>query len=98
MLDALIQEGKLELHFNTENYIIHRESVSQERLMGSIGVVMAQSYVDSLRDNVKRSFDQKIRTGEWIATAPVGYMNAKDSRGRGTVEVDETRALLVRRL
>ncbi len=98
MLDALIQEGKLELHFNTENYIIHRESVSQERLMWSIGVVMAQSYVDSLRDNVKRSFDQKIRTGEWIATAPVGYMNAKDSRGRGTVVVDEARALLVRRM
>lgn len=98
LLDALIQEGKLELHFNTENYVIHRESVSQERLMWSIGVVMAQSYVDSLRDNVKRSFDQKIRTGEWIATAPIGYMNAKDARGRGTVVVDEDRALLVRRM
>ncbi len=98
LLDALIQEGKLELHFNTENYIIHRESVSQERLMWSIGVVMAQSYVDSLRDNVKRSIDQKIRTGEWIAAAPVGYTNARDSRGRGTVLLDESRAPLVRRL
>lgn len=98
LLDALIQEGKLELHFNTENYIIHRESVSQERLMWSIGVVMAQSYVDSLRDNVKRSIDQKIRTGEWIAAAPVGYANARDSRGRGTVLLDESRAPLVRKL
>ena len=98
LLDALIQEGKLELHFNTENYIIHRESVSQERLMWSIGVVMAQSYVDSLRDNVKRSIDQKLRVGECIGTAPIGYINIRDPRGRSQVVIDPDRALLVRRI
>ena len=98
LLDALIQEGLLELHFNTENYIIHRESVSQERLMWSIGVVMAQSYVDSLRDNVKRSIDQKLRIGECIGTAPIGYLNVRDQRGRSQVVVDPDRALLVRRI
>jgi len=98
LLDALIQEGKLELHFNTENYIIHRESVSQERLMWSIGVVMAQSYVDSLRDNVKRSIDQKLRVGECIGTAPIGYMNIRDQRGRSQVVIDPDRMMLVRRI
>ena len=98
LLDALIQEGKLELHFNTEGYIIHRESVSQERLMWSIGVVMAQSYVDSLRDNVKRSIDQKLRIGECIGTAPIGYLNIRDQRGRSQVVIDPDRALLVRRI
>ena len=98
MLDALIQDGKIELHFNTENYIIHKNSVSQERLMWSMGVIMAQSYVDSLRDNVKRSIDHKIRQGEWIAKAPLGYLNIKDARGRGDVIVDPDRALLVRRM
>lgn len=98
LLDALIQEGRLELHFNTEGYIIHRESVSQERLMWSIGVVMAQSYVDSLRDNVKRSIDQKLRIGECIGTAPIGYLNIRDQRGRSQVVVDPDRALLVRRI
>jgi site-specific DNA recombinase len=92
MLDALIQEGKIELHFNTENYIIHRDSVSQERLMWSMGVIMAQSYVDNLRDNVKRSIDHKIRQGEWIAMAPLGYLNIKDSRDRGDIIVDADRA------
>ena len=98
LLDALIQEGKLELHFNTENYIIHRESVSQERLMWSIGVVMAQSYVDSLRDNVKRSIEQKLRIGEVIGTAPIGYLNIRDQRGHSQVVIDSDRALLVRRI
>ena len=98
MLDALIQDGKIELHFNTENYVIHKNSVSQERLMWSMGVIMAQSYVDSLRDNVKRSIDHKIRQGEWIAKAPLAYLNVKDARGRGDVITDPDRALLVRRM
>jgi len=98
LLDALIQQGKIELHFNTENYIIHRESASQERLMWSMGVIMAQSYIDSMRDNVKRSIDQKLRLGEWIAKAPIGYLNIKDERGRGNVIVDDERAPLVAKL
>ena len=98
MLDSLIQTGKIELHFNTENYIIHKDSVSQERLMWSIGVVMAQSYVDSLSDNVKRSIDQKLRIGEWIGTAPIGYLNSRDERGRSTVIIDEFRSPLIRRM
>lgn len=98
LLDALIQDGRIELHFNTENYVIHKNSMSQERLMWSMGVIMAQSYVDSLRDNVKRSIDHKIRQGEWIALAPLGYLNVKDERGRGDVVIDPDRGLLVRRM
>lgn len=98
MLDSLIQEGRIELHFNTENYVIHKDSVSQERLMWSMGVIMAQSYIDSMRDNVKRSFDQKIRMGEWIAKAPLGYMNVKDQKGRSDIILDPDAAPLVRHL
>jgi len=98
MLDNLILEGKIELHFNSENYIIHKNSKSQERVAWSLGIVMAQSYVDSLRDNVKRSINHKIRLGEWIGAAPIGYLNAKDERGRSTVVVDPYRAPLVKKL
>lgn len=97
MLDALIQVGKIELHFNTENYIIHKDSVSQERLMWSMGVIMAQSYVDSLKDNIKRSIDHKIRQGEYIAMAPIGYLNIREGT-RSNIIIDHERALFVRRL
>lgn len=98
LLDNLICQGKIELHFNTENYTIHRESASQERMMWSMGVIMAQSYVDSLRDNVKRAIDQKIRNGEFTGMAPLGYVNVRDERGRANIIIDESRAVLVRRL
>ncbi len=98
LLDELIQKGKIELHFNTENYVIHKDSVSQERLMWSMGAIMAQSYIDNMRDNVKRSFDQKIRMGEWIAKAPLGYMNVKDERGRSDIILDPDNAPLIKKL
>jgi len=98
MLDELVLEGKIELHFNTENYVIHKNSKSQERVAWSLGVVMAQSYVDSLRDNVKRSINHKIRLGEWIAMAPIGYLNIRDERDRSKIILDPDRADLVRRI
>jgi len=98
LLDKLVLEGKIELHFNSENYVIHKHSKSQDRQAWSLGVVMAQGYVDSLRDNVKRSINHKIRLGEWIGIAPIGYLNARDERGRSIVVVDPERAPLVKKL
>lgn len=98
LLDGLIQEDKLELHFNTENCIIHRESISQEKMQWMMGVFVAQGYIDSFRDNVKRSIEQKIRQGEWISMAPIGYLNTRDARNRGNIIIDEIRAPIVRRI
>lgn len=55
ILDALIQEGKIEIHFNTKGCIAHRESKPHERMMWGISVVIDQSYTDCLHDNIKRS-------------------------------------------
>ena len=97
LLDELVQTGKIELHFNTEGYVIHRESASQERMMWSFNVITAQAYVDSLRDNVKRSFDHKIREGQYVSRAPLGYLNVREN-GKATIIVDAERSMLVRRL
>lgn len=98
LLDDLIQRGKIELHFNTENYVIHKGSMSQERLMWSMGVIMAQSYVDSMKDNIRRSFDQKIRMGEYVSKAPIGYLNKRDEHDRSIIVIDTERAPLVIKL
>lgn len=61
----------------------------------------AQSYVDSLKDNVNRSIAQKLRHGEWISKAPIGYINVKGDGKRarhGTIIVDKLRAPLIKRL
>lgn len=98
LLDDLIKEGKVELHFNTENYVIHKASVSQERMLWQFGIIMAQSYVDSLRDNVKRSQDHMIRNGAFPAMAPIGYLNVRDVAERSDIVVDPARAPIMRRM
>lgn len=98
LLDELVNKGKIELHFHVENCIIHQNSTSMERLMWNMSVMMAQSYVDSLRDNVNRAKVQKLKNGECIGLAPIGYLNVRDERGRADVKVDESRASLVTRL
>ncbi len=101
MLESLISEGKIELHFHVENVQIHKNSTSQERLMWNLHVILAQSYVDALRDNVNRSIQQKLRKGEWISLAPLGYMHLKgheNERGTGKIVVDPQRAPLIRKL
>jgi len=101
LLNDLIEREKIELHFYTENCIIHKHSTSQERMMWNMFVMMAQSYVDSLKDNVNRSIEQKLRCGEWVSSAPIGYLNVKATRherGKGSIILDETRAPLIRKL
>jgi DNA invertase Pin-like site-specific DNA recombinase len=98
LLDALMQQNSVELHFNTENQIIHKYSNSQQRLFWNLGVMMAQSYIDNMRDNVRRSIEHKLRRGECISAAPIGYLNVKDERGKSTVIVDPERAPLIKKL
>jgi hypothetical protein len=52
-----------------------------------------------LADNVRRSIKHKLEKGEWIAKAPLGYLNTTDpASGRSLVVIDPLRAPLVQRL
>ena len=102
LLNDLIEREEIELHFYTENCIMHKYSTSQEKMVWNMFVMMAQNYVDSLRDNVNRSIAQKLRMGEWVSTTPIGYLHinngSKHDRGKGEIVVDKMRAPLIRRL
>lgn len=102
LLNDLIEREKIELHFYTENCVMHKYSTSQEKMVWNMFVMMAQNYVDSLRDNVNRSIAQKLREGEWVSTAPIGYLHinngSKHDRGKGEIVVDKMRAPLIRKL
>ncbi|WP_425361231.1 recombinase family protein [Candidatus Tisiphia endosymbiont of Ceraclea dissimilis] len=97
-MEEPIKDGKIELHFRTEGYILTKDSQSHEKLVWGMNVLMAQSYVDSLSDNVKRSLDHKLRKGEWIGPAPIGYLNSRDVNGNSTVILDSSRAFIIKKL
>lgn len=104
MLEKLRQKGLIEFHFSSDNCVIHQDSPAKDLFVWNIGIALAQNYTDSLRDNVKRAIEQKLRNGEWITQAPIGYSNKRDNtsrrdgRGKASVVIDKIRAPLVKRL
>lgn len=97
LLDDLRRKGKICIHFVRENLVIDEDSKGSEIMMWDFAVMGAKAYVLSLSDNVKRSVDYKLRNGEWIGRAPVGYLNAKDKMGNSIVVVDKERGYLIQR-
>ena len=104
LLEKLRLAGLLEYHFSSDNCVIHKDSPAKDLFMWNIGIALAQNYTDSLRDNVKRAIEQKLKDGEWIGQAPIGYLNKRDEhkrsdgRGKAHVVIDPIRAPLVRQL
>lgn len=100
VLNALMEKDLLEIHFVREGYSIDKDANSMQKLMWNMGTLMAQSYTDQLKDNIKRSIKHKVDTGRWIAKAPVGYRHEPDPEqiGRNKIVIDSDRAHLVRRI
>lgn len=95
-LQSLYRSGKIELHFPSDNLFIHKDSPATDLLRLGMGIVVAQYYSDAISDNVKRRIEQKLRDGEWIGAAPIGYKNTIANNGKKWVEVDVHRASAVR--
>jgi site-specific DNA recombinase len=94
-INSLIKAGKIELHFPSDNLFINYLSPAADLFRLGIGMALAKYYSDSIRDNVKRRFEQLLDDKTWIGYAPIGYMNIN----RGTfnkpikdIEVDPERA------
>ena len=99
ILNDLMQQDVLELHFVKEGNILSKGANSSQKLMWNMGVVMAQSYTDQLSDNVRRSINFKVRNGEWCGLAPFGYMNAVDGNtGKATVIPDPENSEIIKRI
>lgn len=94
-LEKLRREGKIILHFPSDNLILHKDSPATDLFHFNIAVSLAQYYSNSISDNVKRAYEYKIRHGEWIGKAPIGYINIADDNGNKDIIPDPARAHLV---
>ena len=99
IINELIEDDIAELHFVGDNSILNRNATSNDKLMWNMRIVMAQNYIDVMKDNVKRSIDYKVEHGEWPSKAPLGYKNITKGRdNKSNIVFDTDRFLLVRRL
>ena len=98
IFNDLLEKDLLELHFVKEGNVLSKDSNAFQKAMWNMSVMMAQSYTDSLSDNVKRSIKHKISNGEWSGAAPLGYINTIDPiTVKKTITLDPERAFLIRK-
>jgi len=99
ILNGLLEKNILEIHFVKEANVISQDANAFQKMAWNMSVMMAQSYTDSLSDNVKRSIRHKITKGEWSGPAPLGYLNSTDTMSGGkTIILDTERAFLIKKL
>jgi site-specific DNA recombinase len=91
VLEELRKAGKIELHFPSDNIILHKDSPATDLFRFTIGVSLAKYYSDSISDNVKRAYENKIKKGEWIGKAPIGYLNITEESGVKDMIIDPIR-------
>ena len=96
ILENLRKSDKLVLHFISENQILDSNANNSQIMAYQIFVMMAE-YTNCISDNVKRSFEKKLKDGTILAAAPVGYLNTTIG-GVKTVIIDPERGYKVRQL
>jgi len=97
-IEKLLREGKIELHFPSDNLILHKNSPATDLFHFNIAVSLAQYYSNSISDNVKRAFEHKRKNGEWYGKAPIGYKYAMDGKKNKTLIPEPKTANAVRKV
>ena len=69
------------------------EPTPQGLFMLQVAFGQSKYYSDNLSENVKRGMRQKLRRGEWLNIAPVGYVNNPRTRN---IEPDPVKTKIIR--
>ena len=95
IIENLIVNGKLAIHYVTENLTIDQDTSSKERLMHNVLISFAQDYADTISENVKRSQVRMRKEGLALSHVPIGYLRYRDKENKTHVVVDENTAPIV---
>ena len=98
LLMNLVKAEKIELHFYKEGLTINENYKSSDLAMWQLQILSANMYVNSTRDNVRRSEEKMLKDGLLPGPAPIGYLNTKDENGKKTIIIDPQRGPLVKKI
>ena len=95
--DWINEDSERQVHFIKENFVLSRDSRSNEKFIWNIKVSVAQYYIDNLSEEVRKGQKEKIAQG-WLPTKPpLGYKTIGE-KGHKIHVVDDTKAPLVKKM
>ena len=98
LLDDLMRQNKIELHFYRENMVLNSQSSSVDIMRWDFSVMEAKAYVLQLSENIRRSNEQKNKNGEITGPAPIGYKNCVNEYGKKFVRIKHPEGDIVKQL
>lgn len=98
IIEKLCNSGKLKVHLNKERITLDENISFQDSIMWDVSVIGAKMYVQSISHNVKRSNEQKLKNGEILGPAPLGYLNIRDKNGNSNVILDPNKWHFIKEL
>ena len=98
LLDDLMKQNKIELHFYREGMVLNSKSPSTDIMRWDFSVLGAKAYVLQLSENVRRSTELKVKNGERCGIAPLGYENYIDEYGKHSVRIKEPEAVIIKKI
>lgn len=95
--DWVNKNPERQVHFVKENFILSKDSRSNEKFIWSIKVSVAQYYIDNLSEEVKKGQIEKVIQG-WLPTKPpLGYKTV-GGKGHKIHILDEHKSPLVKKM
>jgi site-specific DNA recombinase len=85
---VMLDELGVEIHLVKEGVVLSEASVSSEKFVHGIKVLMAKNYIDNLSEETRKGMLEKARQGLWPSRAPIGYLNVMRSDGKRVIEPD----------
>jgi len=73
ILDDLIEENGLTIHFSESSEIIDKNVSSDKRTFWAIKVAMARQFILELKRKARRSIEARLEKGLYPYCAPIGY-------------------------
>jgi site-specific DNA recombinase len=90
--------NEIELHFVSDGQVINDKMNAGDKFAFGMKLGLSKYYSDAISDNVKRTFEQKRRNGEWTGAVRLGYLNLPldlEKRLRKDIIVDPERSHLI---
>lgn len=96
VVDDLRSKYNKRIHFIDDNFVLDKDSKSNDILQWDMKVLIARQYLERVKEDGLNSKLSKLRKGELPWSAPFGYQHTKDANGRKTVAVIPDKAYIVR--
>jgi DNA invertase Pin-like site-specific DNA recombinase len=92
-IDELRKEGKLEIHFASQNLVIHKNSKAYEVIQWEQFIGFAKATSMYMSEAVKRTYGYKLSQKQRPGYVPTGYLNDTETK---TIIPDPERAPLIK--